>query len=436
MPYELPKPIDRFNYITNNNGMFNIYAYVPAGSIYEKKGIRGISHLLEHMLMKRTKNLSNKELYGKMTEIGGITNAGTVKDLTYYYINTHIDNFKTATDIMYDIIKNPEFDKEELEKEKKVVLEEYAMYEDDWADIIYNTSIKTVLNKNEYEMKIIGEPGDIKRITIKDLQNYFNKYYISKFILCVNIDKKHLDSVEKYIDNVFKLDMRKVSKLDISSLDSKASHFSVFPRGKIEIMQKDFSQYNTVITFPSFSIYMVREMVVLNFLRFALTSSGLNSLLFRKIRLERGLVYSISSSSEENRGMGLFQISFGTTNANTVYIMSLILSLLSDLKVAGLNEKDLKYFKKSMMNSQKYLFSKENFKELWEFNSIFYQLNLDQSRFMDIIQDIKNEDIKSVSSTVFDFIKMGILTVGNYTGTSIKEDIDSIRETYQKISTS
>ena len=436
MPYELPKPIDRFNYITNNNGMFNIYAYVPAGSIYEKKGIRGISHLLEHMLMKRTKNLSNKELYGKMTEIGGITNAGTVKDLTYYYINTHIDNFKTATDIMYDIIKNPEFDKEELEKEKKVVLEEYAMYEDDWADIIYNTSIKTVLNKNEYEMKIIGEPGDIKRITIKDLQNYFNKYYISKFILCVNIDKKHLDSVEKYIDNVFKLDMRKVSKLDISSLDSKASHFSVFPRGKIEIMQKDFSQYNTVITFPSFSIYMVREMVVLNFLRFALTSSGLNSLLFRKIRLERGLVYSISSSSEENRGMGLFQISFGTTNANTVYIMSLILSLLSDMKVAGLNEKDLKYFKKSMMNSQKYLFSKENFKELWEFNSIFYQLNLDQSRFMDIIQDIKNEDIKSVSSTVFDFIKMGILTVGNYTGTSIKEDIDSIRETYQKISTS
>ena len=405
-------------------------------SIYEKKGIRGISHLLEHMLMKRTKNLSNKELYGKMTEIGGITNAGTVKDLTYYYINTHIDNFKTATDIMYDIIKNPEFDKEELEKEKKVVLEEYAMYEDDWADIIYNTSIKTVLNKNEYEMKIIGEPGDIKRITIKDLQNYFNKYYISKFILCVNIDKKHLDSVEKYIDNVFKLDMRKVSKLDISSLDSKASHFSVFPRGKIEIMQKDFSQYNTVITFPSFSIYMVREMVVLNFLRFALTSSGLNSLLFRKIRLERGLVYSISSSSEENRGMGLFQISFGTTNANTVYIMSLILSLLSDLKVAGLNEKDLKYFKKSMMNSQKYLFSKENFKELWEFNSIFYQLNFDQSRFMDIIQDIKNEDIKSVSSTVFDFIKMGILTVGNYTGTSIKEDIDSIRETYQKISTS
>ena len=436
MPYELPKPIDRFNYITNNNGMFNIYAYVPAGSIYEKKGIRGISHLLEHMLMKRTKNLSNKELYGKMTEIGGITNAGTVKDLTYYYINTHIDNFKTATDIMYDIIKNPEFDKEELEKEKKVVLEEYAMYEDDWADIIYNTSIKTVLNKNEYEMKIIGEPGDIKRITIKDLQNYFNKYYISKFILCVNIDKKHLDSVEKYIDNVFKLDMRKVSKLDISSLDSKASHFSVFPRGKIEIMQMDFSQYNTVITFPSFSIYMVREMVVLNFLRFALTSSGLNSLLFRKIRLERGLVYSISSSSEENRGMGLFQISFGTTNANTVYIMSLILSLLSDMKVAGLNEKDLKYFKKSMMNSQKYLFSKENFKELWEFNSIFYQLNLDQSRFMDIIQDIKNEDIKSVSSTVFDFIKMGILTVGNYTGTSIKEDIDSIRETYQKISTS
>ena len=259
---------------------------------------------------------------------------------------------------------------------------------------------------------------------------------IPNFILCVNIDKKHLDSVEKYIDNVFKLDMRKVSKLDISSLDSKASHFSVFPRGKIEIMQKDFSQYNTVITFPSFSIYMVREMVVLNFLRFALTSSGLNSLLFRKIRLERGLVYSISSSSEENRGMGLFQISFGTTNANTVYIMSLILSLLSDMKVAGLNEKDLKYFKKSMMNSQKYLFSKENFKELWEFNSIFYQLNLDQSRFMDIIQDIKNEDIKSVSSTVFDFIKMGILTVGNYTGTSIKEDIDSIRETYQKISTS
>ena len=59
---------------------------MPAGSIYEKDKIRGISHLLEHMLMKRTKHYTNKTLSSEITKIGGISNAGTSKDVTYYYI--------------------------------------------------------------------------------------------------------------------------------------------------------------------------------------------------------------------------------------------------------------------------------------------------------------------------------------------------------------
>ena len=72
---ESPSPLQKINIITNTTNMFNIFIYVPAGSIYEKKGIFGISHLLEHMLMKRTKQFSSVELPKELTYIGGISNA-------------------------------------------------------------------------------------------------------------------------------------------------------------------------------------------------------------------------------------------------------------------------------------------------------------------------------------------------------------------------
>jgi predicted Zn-dependent peptidase len=418
------------NVITNSSDIFNIYVYVPAGSIYETDGIRGISHLLEHMLLKHTKNFTNKSLFKEITKIGGISNAGTSKDVTYYYIKTHIDNYKMALKIMNDIINFPIFTEQELEKEKKIVLEEFAQRYDDLEDKVDNTSTLTVLKKeNNYSYLIRGERKDLLNISLSDLKKYYNLTY-SKYLVIINTDKKYkkivLRDTYKYFGN---------KELNLSkNLIAPKFVNSILDEGLVSVVNyPNITQFITILAFPTYSIQMIKKIAILNFIKFALTSSGFNSILFSEIREKRGLVYGISSYHEDNRYLGLLKFKFSSTNKNTVYIISIILSYLKNMIINGLSNDKLKYFKLSFINKTKYIFSEDEVKETWYSNSLFYDVNITINEYLNIIKKITNEDVKMVSKEIFDFKKMGVSSYGNYTNTNIDNEIIDIKNTYNKI---
>ena len=342
----------RFNFITNNVGMFNIFIYVPAGSIYETDGIRGISHLLEHMLMKHTLNYTNKNLSKNITKLGGLSNAGTAKDMTYYYIKTHIDNYKESIKIMNDIINNSVFTNNELEQEKKIVLEEFAQSIDRNDYILDDLSILSVLpSNNEYSFPVKGVIEDIKNITINVLRKYMKKTY-THFMLFINCDIKFINPVKEEIVKYFG---KSSENIDISSEIKLKNIYNVKDIGDIIIKTSiNYKQFSTILSFITFPVTKVKESVILNFIRFILTSSGFNSILFKEIREKRGLVYSINSSHEDTRYIGILQLHFSSTNSNTQYIISIILSYILDIIKKGISETKLKYYKVSLLNRTKY----------------------------------------------------------------------------------
>lgn len=417
------------NIITNSINLFNIYIYVPAGSIYEKDKIRGISHLLEHMLMKRTKNYTNKGLSSEITKIGGISNAGTSKDVTYYYIKTHIDNYKTAVKIMSDIIHSPVFLNEELATEKKIVLEEFAKNKDDIDSILDIESTRNILgNQNEYSYPIIGTQKDISSITISDLKTYIKKHY-SNYMVLVNCDKKYLDEVTKYIYMHFSKD---TFQLPDESTLKYINH--VNKSGEIYCTNNsEYSQYKTVLSFITYPVTDINNIIKFNFIKYILTSSGFNSILFSEIREKRGLVYSISSYNEDNRYNGIYKIVFSSTNPNTPYIISIILSCLQNLITKGLSENKIKYYKKSFLNRTKYIFSNEDVKEMWYGNLLFYNIPITYEEYLNKIKAIKNEDIMKISKEIFNFKHMGVATHGKYTNNAIIKDIQEIKDTYYSL---
>ena len=428
--------MEQLNFKTNTMNICNVYIYVPAGSIYEKPGIFGISHLLEHMLMKQTKTFTTEKLHTKLTEIGGITNAGTTKDLTYYYIRTHVDNYKEAIEIMYSIINEPKFSEEELENEKKIVLEELRQGKDNSENELYQAAKLSVLpKKNELSFPVIGKEEDIKRITVHDLKEYFKRRY-SEYVVFIYGDVKHMKQIKALTIKTFGKESMNRS-FNFKEENKNPSYFLTLDRGKIIFFPKpDFIQYSTYLTFPTISIYDIKKIIVVNFLRFILASGGLNSILYKKLREKRGLVYSIFTLNDESRGIGLFQINFSTSNNNINYIISLILESLLDLKIRGITEKQLKFWKKGMVNKTKYLFVNGTFKEMWDYNNTFYQLKLDEKTFLKEINSVTNDDVKSVSRNTFNFIKMGIVSSGNYpkNDTDLTTYLDDLRETYQKLS--
>lgn len=420
---------DKINFLENTSGVFNIYVYLPLGSIYEPKNKRGISHLMEHMMMKRSKHFTTSKMYETITYLGGNANAGTTKDLVYFFIKTTVPNYKLAANIIHDLIYNTYFDETNLEMEKKVVLEEYNQREDDYESIIDELATSSVLSDNNpYSKTVRGKREDIKSVTTEDMRS-FVKSVRNKYILVVSCDKKLLPECKTYIRKLF----GKNETLNFYD-ETMAKKVLVNPN-PINVIVKPseirLSQYTTYLTFVSYPNYKVKENIILSLIKFILTSAGFNSILFSKLREERGLVYYINSYNEDYRYIGIYKITFATSNSNIVYLISLIFSTLLEFIKQGLNDKKLAYFKKSYLNKLEYMFSDQSFKDSWYGDNLFYQTGMTHKQIIDYISGCTNNDIKRVAKDVLGSNNIGVVTYGVYKNTAtLTNDIKETISTY------
>ncbi len=116
----------------------SIGIWVKVGSRYESFENNGISHFIEHMLFKGTKNRSAKEIANSIDKIGGQLNAFTAKECTCFYAKVLDSHFDIALDVLADMFFNSNFDREEVDKERGVVIEEISMYEDSPEDLVHD----------------------------------------------------------------------------------------------------------------------------------------------------------------------------------------------------------------------------------------------------------------------------------------------------------
>lgn len=423
--------MQNINFIYNSNKIFHIYIYVPSGSVYESEKERGISHMLEHMVMKHTKEYTEKELLKEMMVVGGSYNAITEKDMTCYYYRTHMDNYKKVTDIMRDVIKNPVFNKNEFQVEKNVVLEELQKH-NDIENRLYTISLSTILNNNNaYVNNVGGEPESVSKLTLASLKRYFNERYKDVVVL-VNCDESRKGEVKRHVFSRF----GKPKPININSLkDVYSLNATSFVSKIVVINNKNTNQYITYINFLSFSKSMVKENTILNFIRYVLISSGLNSILLYELRAKRGLVYSIASENKPYRYLGLLTMMVATSNKNTSRILSVIFDIMLKLQRKGLSKKSLGLYKQGYLNQKNYDFTNDKYRTMWHGFNAFYENNVSQDELIDIIKNITNEEIIEISRRVFDYEHVGVLSYGNYKNAeTIERRIYDLFSSYQRVS--
>lgn len=421
--------VTKINYIYNDDDLFLLTVYVPCGSIYENvnsfkaKKVAGMSHFLEHLLFKHTENFSGQEILKAFTQIGGYYNASTDKDQTMFYVKTLSENYQLATSLIYDIVAKPVFHEEELEVEKKVVLEEFAQSKDSLSDMIYEQATTTLLSKdNIYLPPVIGTKSDLKAMTTHNVLEYYKAYY-KDLIVVINCTREIRNEVHRYMTKLF-------GKNFAVSFDDKtlfSSSLQFVQRENILIVPSQTYQYNTSLLLPAFRFAEQTKNLHLNFVKFCLSDAGLYSLMTYQIREKRGLVYSIRMSNERMRYLGMFRISFGTSNRDLVGILRVVIQILADMKQFGLSKKNLTYFKTSYKNHLKYKFANEEYRASWVGDNLFYGCPMTETNFIKGINDISNNDIKAICQEVFDFNRMGVYSTGAYTDIrSIKKDIKSL----------
>jgi hypothetical protein len=289
---------------------------VKNGSRNENQQNNGISHFLEHMAFKGTSTRTARDIAEEFDMIGGYFNAYTSRTSTVYYAKVLKDDLEKATDILTDIILNSTFAKEELEKEREVILQELCMTRDTPDDIVFDYFQETAFKDQPLGRSILGTEEFIKKLSREELCDYFKNQYSTKNTIISAAGNFDADKFNDMVDDRFKnFQTKGVSKYE------KANYSG----GELRV-SKDLEQNQFLMGFEGLS-YLDENFYDLQILAIIL-GGGMSSRLFQEIREKRGLVYNISAFSSSYSDCGIFGIHSALDSKNINLLIDLIIQEL------------------------------------------------------------------------------------------------------------
>lgn len=263
---------------------------VGAGSRYETRKNNGISHFLEHMAFKGTKKRpSALDISTLIDGIGGEFNAFTSKETTAYYVKSAASHVELCIDVLSDMLMNSKLAKEEIEKEKGVILEEINLYEDTPSRKIGDIYERLLYGDTSMGWDIAGEKDIIRKITRDDFLTYMGSLYSPTNMTVVvagGIDPKKInDLAQKYLG-----DMRSFKTLRYSKVVENQKKPTVMVRQKqTEQVHIALGVRTVPLSHPDHYALAVLASIL---------GGGMSSRLFHEVREKRGLAYYVRTSSD------------------------------------------------------------------------------------------------------------------------------------------
>ena len=359
----------------------SVASAIRYGSAYDPLEKKGIAHFLEHLMFKGTKKRTAEEIAKEIEKKGGIINANTADDVTFYWNKLPSRHIATGIDISSDLILNPKFDDVEFEKEKKVILEEIKMYKDNPMFYVHD-KINEMLYKKPFGIPGQGTEKSVKMISRKDIVDIFNSFYgTNNMILAVvgNADFNYIcEMAEKYFPkkecmikdyNPIKINKQVVEK------------------------RKGIDQAHLVFGFHSPDMKDINKYAY----EIALTylAGGMSSVLFQEIREKRGLAYAIRGNMSIGKNFGHSTIYTATLKEKIRKCEEIILKEIKSLK--NINKKDFEETKEQLIGLNKVVressdavMSQLIFEEITENAEEYY-------KYEERINSVKLEEIRKIS---------------------------------------
>ena len=277
---------------------------VDCGSKSEKPEEFGLAHFLEHLFFKSTKTRTTKQLANELEGLGTSINACTNHDNTYYHFKSLNENLEKSFSIYCDMFFNGIFNKDEVDKERKVVLEEIKVYEDDSCSKLEDSCSKFIFNKTPYEHNILGDPKVIENIPIAKIKAFKNRYYKPENVIITvagGVKFKTIDKmVKKYFCSNFKTKgTPKLADTKTLNITYTKKYFSI---------QKEDKQVNLMIFFKGEN--STSELKYIRAYYQIIMGVGLSSRMFLHLREQQGLCYTtrIYVNTMDKTGNTIFYI--------------------------------------------------------------------------------------------------------------------------------
>ena len=297
---------------------------VGAGSCYESKEEAGISHFAEHLFFKGTQRRpSFKEITEAIEGVGGIINAGTDKEVTIFWCKVASPHFPVALDVLSDLLLNSRFDQKEMERERRIIIEEMNMNLDIPQQRVNALIDELLWPEQPLGREVIGYKETVSSITREQLKNHIaHRYMPNNTVVSVAGNIQHEEALAQ-IDSVFHEWTAGQLTTGYTASDSQTE-----PRLRIE--PKDIEQAHLCLAVHGVSHFHPRRFV-LDLLNTVL-GGGMSSRLFTEIRERRGLAYDIHSYTEHFLNSGSFAVYAGVDPQKVETTVSAVLEEIAQIK--------------------------------------------------------------------------------------------------------
>jgi len=380
----------------------SIGIWVANGSRHERRESNGVAHFIEHLLFKGTDRRSSLDIAREIDSVGGVLNAFTSREYVCYYAKV-LDKFlPRAVDLLTDLFLYSKFDSEEIEKERRVVLQEISMMEDTPDDLIHDLFHQHFWQGHPLGMSILGDVASVSGLSRDAIVDYKDQMYRGDdIIVSAAGNLKHEELVrllEQHLSTVPGGNGRADSKLP------------VYQR-RIELVEKDLEQVHVCLGLKGVEQNHPRRYDA--FIMNAILGGSMSSRLFQEVREKSGLAYSVYSYIASHADAGSLVVYAGASPDNSAQLLEIMLRELTRFKDEPVPDAQLDGAREQLKgNLLLSLESSDNRMSRLAKNEIYFGGPLPLSDIMEGFDRVSSETIQMLAGELLDNTTLTLVMLG------------------------
>ncbi|MCM8779108.1 MAG: insulinase family protein [Candidatus Omnitrophica bacterium] len=387
-----------------NRESVSLGIWINAGGRYETEKLSGVSHFLEHLVFRGTKRRSARKIKEAIEGVGGMLNAFTAEEFTCYFVKIPAGYLELSLDVLSDIVLNARLDGEDLEKERKIILEEIKMYLDLPMHYVHELLNQLLWPKHPLGRFLCGTVESVSRIQREEIVAYRDSFYQPQHInviACGAIDREKLVSLaKKYFSS-----LRRGERLSFNKVEIKQTK-----------VQTNFMEKDTEQTHISLGVHGLsrehKDRYALALLHIIL-GANMSSRLFEEVREKRGLAYEIGTHLKKFQDTGAFIINAGVEHKKVIEAIKVIIEELRKIKKNPVKKSEFRRAKEYFTGQ--FLLSLEETMDhmLWlgENVTMLDKIYLPQE-ILDELNKTKIEDIQLLANSLFKTSDLNLALIG------------------------
>jgi predicted Zn-dependent peptidase len=386
--------------------------WLARGSRHETDEESGIAHFVEHMLFKGTATRTAEEIAQAVDSIGGQLDAFTAKEYASYYVKVLDEHLPLAVDILSDIVLRPAFHEADIEREKKVIVEEIKMVEDTPDDLVHEIFTQAFWEGHPLGRPILGTKDSVEAINQRRLSDHFKGAYAAENVIISAAGNLEHSQLREALDKAF------------GSMPSKARNGADAPPQvvpKVVIRNKELEQSHVCLgtsSYPQnhadrYASYVMNTML----------GGSMSSRLFQNIREKRGLAYSVFSGINAYRDAGYLTVYAGCANDAVGEVIDLVVEEMKTIKQSSVPDSELRRAKDHLKGSV--MLSLENTSSRMSHlarQEIYFDRQFSLDETLQGIERVSPEDVLRVAGELFSNGSLAATVLGQVNGLQLPRE--------------